>query len=736
MTPARSAVPILLLAAAFAAPAAADDRPDVVVADFEADTYGDWTTTGTAFGDGPAAGTLPGQMRVGGFAGDRLANSFHGGDGPTGTLTSPPFEVTRGHLNLLVGGGGYAGETCVNLLVGGEVVRTAVGPNTAPGGSEDLAPRTWDVTEFAGKTAVIRAVDARSGGWGHVNVDQIVLSDEPADVPAPPAAVSRDLTVDGSHLLVPVSNDAPDARDRLELRRGGDLVQSFDVALPRDGDAPDWTAAYPLAHFGLPAGGTVTLTSRDPLPADRAAAFGVVAIGAEADVPRPHRWDRPYRNRFHLAPRRGWNNDPNGLVHHDGRWHVYYQLNPFGIFWGNMHWGHYSSPDLVTWTEHPIALYPNTPDDAMFSGGGFVDHNDTAGFGAGTLFVAFTSTGRGECLAYSEDGGVTFTELPENPVVEHEGRDPKIFWHGPTNRWVMAVYEEEPTAVIAATPASPEANGQIFKPNAQVAFYVSDDLRSWTRTGAFTHPERRAVYECPELFEAPLVGGEPGEARWVLYGGGNRYFVGDFDGENFTAESGPHGGDHGAVYASQNFSNDPAGRNVRVSWLQPPAYVGRFPGQVTNQCLSLPHELVLHATPDGPRLRYVPVEELEALRVETLLDAADLSPAEAAAKLAAFADEPTEVEIAFAGGGRHDVTINGVDAGFTGESARVFNDRTVTEIYADGGRTYRVAARDPGRFDDRSCEIGGDEPVARLTVHRLRSFWPPAGGANATGGGE
>ena len=544
----------------------------------------------------------------------------------------------------------------------------------------------------------------------------------PQDAPRPaPVAASRELAVDGSHLLVPVSNaERGGGRTRLELRAGGRAVQAFDVTLPA-GEAPAWTAAYPLGPFGV-AGETLTLTPAGGiLPADRAAAFDRVRVGDATDVLDPADWDRPYRNRFHLAARRGWNNDPNGLTYHAGRWHVFYQLNPFGIFWGNMHWGHYASEDLVTWTEYPLALFQNTPDDAMFSGGGFVDFNDSAGLGTGTLFVAFTSTGRGECLSYSRDGGVTFAELPENPVVRHEGRDPKIFWHRPTGRWVMAVYEEAANATTRATPS----DGTFEQADAQVAFYNSADLRTWTRTGAFTHPDRRSVYECPELFELPVLGGGEGETRWVLYAGSNRYFVGSFDGREFAAGGGPHGGDHGAIYASQNFTNAPGGRQIRVSWVRTPAYLARFPAQSVNQCLSLPHRLTLHATADGPRLRYEPAAELDGLRTETLLDAMGLTPAEASARLAAFAGEPTEIVIEFAGGGRHAVRVDGVDASFTGTRGRIYNDRTVNEVYADGGREFRVNVRGEDWFDETACVIGGDEPVTRLTVHRLRSFWPP-----------
>ena len=706
--------------------AAGEERPDVVVADFEAETHGDWTAAGEAFGDGPAAGTLPGQMRVDGFVGDRLVNSYHGGDGSTGTLTSPPFTLSRERLNLLVGGGGFAGETCVNLLVGGEVVRTAVGPNRRPGGSERLVPRSWSLAGLFGKTARVRIVDARRGGWGHVCVDQIVLSDE-AIGPPPPVTLEKTLTVDGSHLLVPVSNrDDRGGRVRLGLYAGTDergerTVQTFDVTLPA-GDAPAWTAAYPLDHFDV-AGETLTLRAVGGTgPPEIAAAFGRIRVGAAADALDPGDFAEPYRNQFHLAARRGWNNDPNGLVYHDGLWHVFYQFNPFGIVWGNMHWGHYTSPDLVDWTPRPIALFQHGPGDAAFSGGGFVDTRNSAGLGAGTLFVAFTSTGRGECLAFSRDG-VTFEELPENPVVTHAGRDPKVFWHEPTARWVMVVYENQPSPETRATP---EAAPEPFRPHGQIAFYVSTDLRRWTRTGAFTHPDRRAIYECPELFELPLLKhGEPtGESKWILYGAENRYFVGTFDGESFAAESGPHGDSHGAFYAAQTFNDAPAGRRIQIGWVRTATYPDRFPAQTVNQCLSLPHELTLHVTPEGPRLRFRPVAELENLRAERLAAATDPNTAEAALALAACADELTEVNVEFDRAGRHDLTIDGVDASFEGTSARIFTDRTVTELYVDGGRRYEVRTRPAKSFDERHCRVGAGVQV--LTVHRLRSIWPAA----------
>ncbi|NQT84634.1 hypothetical protein HQ563_16565 [bacterium] len=162
----------VILTAALAA-----EPEDILIADFEGTDYGDWEVTGEAFGPGPAKGTLPNQMKVSGFKGKGLVNSYFNGDGTKGTLTSPPFKIKRKYINLLVGGGKYPGKTCINLILDNKAVRTATGPNDEPGGSERLDWHSWDVAELIGRTALIQIVDQRGGGWGHINVDHIVQSD-------------------------------------------------------------------------------------------------------------------------------------------------------------------------------------------------------------------------------------------------------------------------------------------------------------------------------------------------------------------------------------------------------------------------------------------------------------------------------------------------------------------------------------------------------------------------------
>src|SRR4051812_45585538 len=190
------ALSLLTLASVFSASAA--DLPDILIADFEGPDYGAWKVTGEAFGTGPAHGTLSGQMNVDGFLGKGLANSFYGGDKSTGTLTSPPFKVQRRFINFLIGGGNDREKLCMNLLVDGKAVRNATGPNDRPGGAERLDWQSWEVSEFSGKTAVLEILDKATGGWGHINIDQIVQSDRKTNLTV--ANATRAFTISQPYL--------------------------------------------------------------------------------------------------------------------------------------------------------------------------------------------------------------------------------------------------------------------------------------------------------------------------------------------------------------------------------------------------------------------------------------------------------------------------------------------------------------------------------------------------------
>jgi fructan beta-fructosidase len=562
----RPLLPFLLLPAL----ATAADRSDILVADFEGDTYGDWTATGTAFGKGPARGTLPNQMPVTGFLGKGLVNSYAGGDASTGTLTSPEFPVERTFLNFLVGGGKHPG-TRIDLVVGGKAVRTASGPNDRPGGSEHLDWHTWDVAEFAGKKAVIRIVDEETGGWGHINVDHIVQSDRKHA--AEPA--SREIAVAERYLHLPVRNKAPKRRVKFDV--DGKTVREFEIELA-DGK-PDFLAFTDVSAFH---GKKLTITT--VLPADSKALDAIVAaddVSGKAEL-----YEERLRPRFHFTSRRGWLNDPNGLVHDGKEWHLFYQHNPYGWDWGNMHWGHATSPDLVHWTEQGEALYPKSLADMAFSGSAVVDKGNTSGWGskdAPPMVLAYTSTGRGECIAYSTDRGRTWTEYDKNPVVKHAGRDPKLVWYAPGKHWVMAVYDE--------------TGGK-----RGIAFHTSPDLKTWTYQSKIDD-----FFECPDLFELRV--GFTKESRWVLYAADGKYILGTFDGKKFTKETDKKQLWYGNFYAAQTYDNAPDGRRIEIGWAQGVT----FPGMPFNQQMTIPVELTLRKTGTDVRLHAEPVGELEKL---------------------------------------------------------------------------------------------------------------------------
>ena len=562
---------------------------DILIADFEQDNYGDWEVEGEAFGPGPAKGTFKGQMHVSGFKGKRLVNTFFNGDGTTGTLTSPPIKIERDYLTFLVGGGAHRGKTCMNLLLDGKVVRTVTGANDRPGGTESLEPAFWDLRDLKGKSVVIQIVDSHKGGWGHVNVDHIVQSNTKPKAPSL-RAHEKSFTVENKYLIIPIKNGAK--KTNLSLFVEGTEVRRYGTELAVGPDDVDWYAYFTIeAYRGKQASVKVARGTEEAFP-----------LIKQADkVPGSEKWySESLRPQFHFSQAVGWNNDPNGMVYHNGEWHLFFQHNPVGWKWGNMTWGHATSKDLVHWKQHPNKLFPGTmAKGACFSGGATVDKNNTAGWGKDTLVAFLTDTGAGEAIAYSNDNGRTFTWYEKNPVVKHRGRDPKVIWYAyddndkPLNdtakklggHWVMVVYDEHPQ----------------HKRNA--AFYTSTNLKEWTEQSHLP-----GYFECTELFELP-IDGDKNNTRWVVFAADAKYAIGSFDGKTFKPDhQGKHQVHHGPYYASQTFDNSPDGRKIQIGWARM-----NFPGMPFNQAFSFPHELTLHKTADGIRMFAKPVKEIEKL---------------------------------------------------------------------------------------------------------------------------
>jgi fructan beta-fructosidase len=691
-----------------AASLVAADRPDRLLADFEDDTYGDWKVVGAAFGERPARGALPGQMGVSGYEGNGLVNSFAGGDSTTGKLTSPEFTIDRAYINFLIGGGAHAGKTCINLVVEGRPLRTATGPNDRAGGSEQLDWHSWDVTDLAGQTAMLEIVDDHTGGWGHINVDQIILGDKKrATGPA-----RREITVTGRYLHLPVKTGA--TMRRMRFLQNGKTIREFEIELA-EGDA-DFSTFADVGDF---AGETIAIEV-DRLPSDSQALEG---IAVSDELPEGvGDYEEPRRPQFHFTSRRGWLNDPNGLVFANGEYHLYYQHNPYGWNWGNMHWGHAVSSDLVSWKELPEALYPREFGDWCFSGSAVRLDKDPA---SKRIAAFFTSTGRGECVLFSDDGGRTFREYEGNPVVKHTGRDPKVIWHEPTKRWCMAVYNEDA--------------GQ------RIAFYSSADLKEWKYESAID-----GFFECPDLFALPVEASDEAVTReqWVLYAADGKYVLGDFDGHSFTPKTEKQELWRGDFYAAQTFDGLPYGRRVQIGW-------GRgitFPGEAFNQQMTIACDLSLREIDGQVKMCAIPVRELAALREKaTILTDVKLSPS--ANPLADLRGDLWDIEATFTrstieGAARVRLDLLGAEVEYDfakqtvrcqeitaplapeGDSIRlrILVDRGSVEVFAGDGQVAISKGFMPSSAESPLSiqAIEGEVVAKKLDVHSLRSIWKPA----------
>ena len=324
-------------------------------------------------------------------------------------------------------------------------------------------------------------------------------------------------------------------------------------------------------------------------------------------------YNEKYRPLYHFTPQYGWMNDPNGMVYADGTYHLFYQYNPYGARWGNMHWGHAISKDLVNWQYQPTAIAPDKL-GAIFSGSAVIDHDNTAGFGKGAIIAIFTSAGdrQTQSIAYSLDGGKTFTKYEGNPVLSDANiidfRDPKVFWHAPSKQWVMS---------LATTQT--------------ITFYGSKNLKEWTRLSEFGEGlgAHGGVWECPDLF--PLT--YEGKTKWVLFvsinpggpngGSATQYFIGDFDGKTFTPDTMnyPLWLDYGRDnYAGVTWSNVPTadGRRLFIGWMSNWDYANEIPTVNFRSAMTVARTLRLAHNGEHLVVASEPVKELESLRREPL----------------------------------------------------------------------------------------------------------------------
>ncbi|MBM7603952.1 fructan beta-fructosidase [Metabacillus crassostreae] len=336
------------------------------------------------------------------------------------------------------------------------------------------------------------------------------------------------------------------------------------------------------------------------------------------------KYQEQYRPQFHFTPEEKWMNDPNGMVFFNDEYHLFYQHHPFGTTWGPMHWGHAVSKDLIHWDHLPIALFPDEH-GAIFSGSAIVDWNNTSGFfdDQPGLVAIYTSADnypdsdrprQRQSLAYSKDNGRTWVKYEGNPVLSDvnitDYRDPKVFWHHDTNKWVMVLATEQ-----------------------SITIYTSLNLKNWEFASEFGNKagSHEGVWECPDLFQLP-IDNENSNHKWAMLvsigdnpefieGSRTQYFIGQFDGTTFVNDNDDdtilwldYGRDN---YAGVTWSDSPDERRIYIGWMSNWRYANQVPTNEWRSAMTVPRELSLISTEEGVRLAQKPVSEINTIRKKT-----------------------------------------------------------------------------------------------------------------------
>ena len=411
--------------------------------------------------------------------------------------------------------------------------------------------------------------------------------------------VSLDVTED--YLLLPIQDDAPEGKICVvkDNEQKGTLMN---VRLARervDSYVPFALSAYKGQHISIEIQGVP----------ETALCWKELKLSGSFDMANKE----SFRPVYHHTPAYGWMNDPNGMFYKDGVYHLYFQYNPYGSVWGNMHWGHSTSTDLMHWKFEGCAIVPDAW-GAIFSGSCVVDHENTAGFGKEAVVAFYTSAKstpwgdiQMQSMAYSLDNGKTFTKYEGNPILtssERDFRDPKVFWYAPGKHWVMIL-----------------AVGQ------HMEIYSSVNLKEWKKESEFGAMQgaHGGVWECPDLVEIPVEGTR--EKKWVLIcnlnpggpfgGSAAQYFVGSFDGKKFVNESPTQtkwmdwGKDN---YATVTWSNAPDGRCIALGWMSNWQYANNVPTRQYRSANTLARDLTLYREGQELYLKSTPSVEVKKAR--------------------------------------------------------------------------------------------------------------------------
>lgn len=403
-------------------------------------------------------------------------------------------------------------------------------------------------------------------------------------------------------LHLPVQDDAPEGKVNIVVNNEGQLAQSMNIRLARervDSYVPLDLSAYVNQKVSIDIAG---------MPSS-SLCWKELKMSDSFDMTNKEK----FRPVYHHTPAYGWMNDPNGMFYKDGVYHLYFQWNPYGSVWANMHWGHSTSTDLMHWNFEGCAIVPDAW-GAIFSGSCVVDHENTAGFGKEAVVAFYTSAKaspwgdvQSQSMAYSLDNGKTFTKYEGNPILtssEKDFRDPKVFWYAPGKHWVMIL-----------------AVGQ------HMEIYSSVNLKEWKKESEFGAMQgaHGGVWECPDLVEIPVEGTR--EKKWVLIcnlnpggpfgGSAAQYFVGSFDGKKFVNESPTQtkwmdwGKDN---YATVTWNNAPDGRCIALGWMSNWQYANNVPTRQYRSANTLARDLTLYREGQELYLKSTPSSEVKKAR--------------------------------------------------------------------------------------------------------------------------
>lgn len=526
-------------------------------------------------------------------------------------------------------------------------------------------------------------------------------------------AQSVSLTITKRYLNLPVSQTQD--RGTMQFLINNKPERSFKIRLAVD--KPDYWVFCDMAALQ---GKTITINYDGKLE-------GLPKIYQDDKIAgQDSLYNEKNRPQYHFSTRRGWINDPNGLIFYEGEYHLFYQHNPYEREWENMSWGHAVSKDMIHWEELPTALSPDSL-GTMFSGSTVIDYANTAGFNKGNVpaMIAFFTVDNPEkqiqCMAYSLDKGRTWTKYDRNPLIDSKAkwdskdtRDPRVFWYTPGNHWVMVLNERDGHSI-----------------------YTSKNLKEWTYESHVT-----GFWECPDLFELP-IDGDKSKTKWVMYGASTTYMIGSFDGKTFTPESGKHYYTTGTIYAAQTFGNMPERdpRRIQIGWGRVPQ-----PGMPFNHMMLLPTELTLRTTKNGLRLSSVPVKETEQL-FEQAQHWSSLSAEEANEKLKSVNQleqfrVKTTLKLSHATsaglslfGQRildYDLNSNLLNKVFYSPENRtsmeltadIYVDRTSIEVFIDGGAYSYSMERKPVLGNKEGLQFWGNRiAVKDITLYTAKSIW-------------